>query len=57
MGFADYGPDIPLFHMRLASLSELPLSPKHVFAKQQGGLGDNDEILADPFMCHDDLFA
>jgi len=57
MGFADAGLDIPLFHMRLASLSALPLSPKHVFAKQQGGLGDDDDILADPLMCHDDLFA
>ena len=57
MGFADPGLDIPLFHMRLASLSALPLSPEHVFAKQQGGLGDNDDILADPLMCHDDLFA
>jgi hypothetical protein len=52
MGFADPGLDIPLFHMRLASLSALPLSPK-----QQGGLGDDDDILADPLMCHDDLFA
>ncbi len=56
MGFADPGPDAPLFHMRLASLSALPLAPKHVFAEQRGGL-DDDNVLADPLMCHDDLFA
>jgi len=57
MGFADPGSDIPLIHMRLAALSPLPLSPKHVFAEEQYGL-DDDGILADPFTCHDDdLFA
>jgi hypothetical protein len=55
MGFADPGPDSPLFHMCLASLSELPLEPKYVFA-EKGGL-DDDNFLADPLICHDDLFA
>ncbi|KAH9043274.1 hypothetical protein EDB85DRAFT_1885629 [Lactarius pseudohatsudake] len=57
MGFADAGPGIPLFHIRLASLGALPfVVPKYVTPE----IGDQDEdpILADgALICHDDLFA
>ncbi|KAI9466172.1 hypothetical protein BJY52DRAFT_330300 [Lactarius psammicola] len=56
MGFADPGPGIPLFHIRLASLGALPpIVPKYV-APEIGDL-DKDPILADSLSCHDDLFA
>jgi hypothetical protein len=60
MGFADPGPESPLFHVGLASLSAVPLVPKYGFPaeKQFEGVGLNDDkILPDPLMCHDDLFA
>jgi hypothetical protein len=52
MGFADPGPGIPFFQMRLTSLSALPF----VVAPEIGGL-DKDPILADSLICHNDLFA
>ena len=55
MGFADPGPGIPFFQMRLACLSALPLVPK-VVAPEIGGL-DKVPILTDSLICHDDLFA
>ncbi|KAI0306612.1 hypothetical protein B0F90DRAFT_779098 [Multifurca ochricompacta] len=55
MGFADPGPEIPLFRMRLASHSAAPLASKHVFP---GKLSLYKEgVLADPLIHHDDLFA
>jgi hypothetical protein len=57
LGFADPGPETPLFHIRLASLSALPLAPKHGFPGQQGVDLVDDNFLPDPLMCHDDLFA
>jgi len=61
MGFADPGPESPLFHVGLASLNAtIPLVPKkYSFLGQQlGGVDLNDDkILPDPLMCHDDLFA
>jgi hypothetical protein len=58
MGFADPGPESPLFHIRLASLSAVPvLAPKHGFPGQHGVGLDDDNVLPDPLMCHDDLFA
>ncbi|KAF8275055.1 hypothetical protein EI94DRAFT_1695620 [Lactarius quietus] len=54
MGFADPGPDIPFFHMRLASLSAVQFVPK--FAPEIDVL-DKDPILADSLICHEDLFA
>jgi hypothetical protein len=56
LGFADPGPETPLFHIRLASLITVPLAPKHGFLGQQGVVVD-DNVLPDPLMCHDDLFA
>jgi len=59
MGFADPGPESPLFHVGLASLHTIPLVPKYdSFGQQPGGVDLNDDkILPDPLMCHDDLFA
>ena len=59
MGFADPGPESPLFHVGLSSLNAVPFVPKYDFFGQQlGGAGMNDDkILPDPLMCHDDLFA
>lgn len=59
MGFADPGPESPLFHVGLASLNAIPLVPKYGFLGQQlRGVGLNDDkILPNPLMCHDDLFA
>lgn len=57
MGFADPGPESPLFHIRLASLSAVPFAPKLGFPGQHGLGLDVDNILPDPLMCHDDLFA
>ena len=54
MGFADPGPDIPFFQMRLASLSAIPLVPK--FAPEIDG-SDKYPILGDSLFCHEDLFA
>ena len=56
MGFADPGPESPLLHIRLASLIEVPFAPKHAFPGQGVDLND-DNILPDPLMCHEDLFA
>jgi len=55
LGFADPGPGMPFFQMRLASLSALPFVPK-ITTPEIGGL-DKDPILADSLICHDDLFA
>jgi len=55
MGFADPGPEIPFFHMRLASLSAVPFVPK--FVTPGINVLDKVPILADSLICHDDLFA
>lgn len=55
MGFADPGPGIPFFQIRLASLGALPIIPKYV--APEIGDPDKDPILADSLSCHDDLFA
>jgi len=59
MGFSDPGPESPLFHVGLAHLNAVPPVPKYGFLGQQlGGVDLNDDkILPDPLMCHDDLFA
>lgn len=59
MGFADPGPESPLFHVGLASLHTVPLVPKYGFlGRRLGGVDlDDGKILPDPLMCHDDLFA
>ena len=55
MGFADPGPGIPFFQMRLASFGALPFVPKSVTPEIRGL--DKDPTLADSLICHDDLFA
>lgn len=57
MGFADPGPESPLFHICLASLNAVPFAPKHGFPGQKGVDLNDDSILPDPLMCHEDLFA
>jgi hypothetical protein len=59
MGFADPGPESPLFHVGLASLKTVPSAPKYDFLGQRFGdvASNDDKILPDPLMCHDDLFA
>lgn len=60
MGFADPGPESPLFHVGLASLHTIRLVPKYDFLGQRRPAGmvlNDDKILPDPLMCHDDLFA
>ncbi len=59
MGFADLGPESPLFHEGFAWLGAFPLVPKYGFpGKQLEGVDLNDDkILPDPLMCRDDLFA